>query len=173
VNDNTPTAPPDESQGFFHGIRPVAVALGALIDQISTMVLNVLLLGLIASDYESAPGVIDEDALKALAQDPNMLAAWLGIGTFCTGLGGFMGARMAGHHHARHGAFVGLAGVAMGLMAYAARQTPYPPALWYDLLSFGLLVPAGAIGGLLCASLGSRADPGAEAEPTETEPDDR
>ncbi len=152
VSEN-PSPPPIEAQGFFSGIRPVAVAIGALVDQVSTMVLNVVLLGLIAKQYESAPGVIDERALEVLAQDPNMLTAWLCIGTACTGFGGFMGARIATRHHARHGAFVGLAGIAMALVAYGAPHTAYQPPLWYDLLSFAVLVPAGAVGGMLSGRL--------------------
>jgi hypothetical protein len=158
VNGQPSPPPPVEAPGFFTGIRPVAVALGALVDQISTMVLNLILLGWIAEEYESAPGVIDEEALQALARDPDMLAAWLCIGTFCTGFGGFMAARMAACHHGRHGAFVGLAGILMGLLAYGAQPTAYPPPLWYDLLSFGVLVPAGAIGGALSSRFRRPAD---------------
>ena len=157
---NGPPSPtPIEAPGFFAGIRPVAIALGALVDQIGTTVLNVLLLSSMSDAYETSPGVIDEQALQALARDPDMLAAWLCIGTFGTCLGGFMSARMAARHHARHGAFVGLAGIILGLFAYSAQQSPYPPPLWYDLLSFTLLVPAGALGGLIS----SRVSPGAEA----------
>ena len=140
---------PTEPEGFFTGIRPLAVTVGALMDILSTTVLSVLAIALISHHYGVEPGEISDEQLRRLAADPGMLSLWLFIGTVCTVLGGFTAARMARTHSVKHGAFVGLTGIAMGLLSYDSQAGGPPPPLWFDLLRFAVLVPAGAVGGAL------------------------
>lgn len=143
-----PTLPPElEPQGFFSGIRPAAVLIGALVDNLSTLLLSITLLALISAGYESPSGELDEKALEALAREPGVLVGSMLLGSFCTALGGLMAARVAACHRARHGAFVGLAAIAVGLVSYGSGPTGGALPLWYDLLGFAILVPAGAFGG--------------------------
>ena len=151
-------APELEPQGFFTGIRPLAVVIGALVDNVTTLILSLLLLSIVASSYGESLGELDESALEALSRDPGVLVSSMVLGSFCTGFGGFMAARIAASHRARHGAFVGLFAIAMGLVSYGSGTAAHPPVpLWYDLLGFGLLVPVGALGGWL-SSLTSSAE---------------
>lgn len=158
MHEQPSPAPELEPQGFFSGIRPLAVVIGALVDNVATLLLSLLLLSIVASSYGESLGELDEPALQALSRDPGVLVSSMLLGSFCTGFGGFMAARIAACHRARHGAFVGLFAVAMGLVSYGSgTAAPHVP-LWYDLLGFGLLVPVGALGGWI-SSLTTSAEP--------------
>ena len=166
---NGPPSPPPplEPQGFFSGIRPVAVVIGALVDHLSTLALGLVLLSVLAAAYGSESKPLSEEALEALSREPSMLAAWMLLGSFCTGLGGFIAGRLAARMPAQHGAFVGLAGIAIGLLHYGGEAPATPTPLWYDLLGFALLVPAGALGGWLAGRRPPQAD---DADPRASGP---
>jgi len=144
-----PSPPPTvEAEGFFSGIRPLALVIGVLVDHVSTMLLGIATLGIVAALYGRGDGaVLDEQAALELAFKPGVLAAWMLVGSFCTGLGGFMAGRMAARQRVQHGAFVGLAGIVVGLLSYGDTAVVGQPPLWFDLMKFGVLVPAGALGG--------------------------
>lgn len=142
--------PPIEPTGVFEGLRPGAIVLGALVDHVATFVTSATLVAWLGVRASQAGEEVSEEALEALAASPEFLALSLVVGALCTLLGGFVGARRAGCHFARHGAFVALASLLLGLLLYLpeARGEPVTP-LWYDLLGAGMMLPAGAAGGWL------------------------
>jgi len=150
MNGHPSRPPPLEPEGlvFFKGIRGLPVAIGALVDNAATIVLGLTVTGAIASGYAEPDGTLSEEALEALSHHPTLLAASMLIGTGCTALGGYVAGRMAGIHRLRHGAFVGLAAITLGLVSFASAPGGSTSPLWYDLLSFLLLVPAGLLGGV-------------------------
>jgi len=145
-----PHPPPTEAPGFFTGLRALPIAVGAFVDNLATMLGGLFFLSLQIDRYGIRPGdELPEEVLRTLQSDPSLLSASLVIGTLATGLGGYAAARLAGCHRVRHGAFVGLIGVFLGLLAFAPAAPVTRPPLWYDLLAFLLLIPAGALGGAL------------------------
>ena len=149
---------PVEAPGFFTGLRALPIGIGAFVDNVATMLGGLLFLSVQVERYGIRPGdELPEELLRALQSDPSLLAGSLVIGTLATGLGGYTAARLADCHRMRHGAFVGLVGVVLGLLAYAPAASAERPPLWYDLLGFLLLIPAGALGGALADFTADRA----------------
>ena len=140
--------------GIFDGLRPMAILLGVLFDNLATYLVGSLLL-LAFAGAPGSDGAFDEDALAALAQSNEFLLASLAGGLACTAAGAFVGARRAGCHFVRHGAWIGVCAALLGLACYPAPAASRPlPPLWFDLAGYALLLPAGALGGLL-AGLGA------------------
>ena len=153
----TPHPSPVEAPGFFTGLRALPIAVGAFVDNLATMLGGLFFLSVQVDRYGIRPGdELPEEVVRTLQNDPSLLAASLVIGTLATGLGGYAAARLAGCHRARHGAFVGLVGVMLGLLAYAPATAVERPPLWFDLLGFLLLIPAGALGGALAQLIAGR-----------------
>lgn len=151
MTENHELPPPaTEATGFFTGLRALPIAVGAFVDNLATMLGGLFFLSLQIDRYGIRPGdELPEEVLRTLQSDPSLLFTSLLIGTLATCLGGYVAARRAGCHRVRHGAFVGLVGVLLGLLAFAPTASVARPPLWYDLLSFLLLIPAGALGGRL------------------------
>jgi len=140
--------PPIQPTGIFDGLRPGAILIGVVIDNIATVVANVVLVSLFAAGLAGQQG--GEAAIDPLLASPEFLLASLIVGLLCTVLGAYVGARRAACFFVRHGAWiaVGSAIVALVLYAVLGQEGPRPP-LWFDLLGFTLMIPAGAAGGLL------------------------
>jgi hypothetical protein len=142
--------PPIEPTSVFAGLRPRSIALGLLVDLASSFAaMLILTLALVAGrdiDFGEEPS---PEVLEELTASPEFLLLAFVVGTLCTALGGYVGARHAGCHHVRHGAFVGLASLLLGLLAYALMTGAPTAPLWYDLAAFLVVVPAGAAGGWL------------------------
>lgn len=152
-----PTPPSIQAMGFFTGLRALPIAVGAFVDNVATLLGGLFFLSIQVDRYGIRPGdELPEEVLKTLQNDPSLLSASLLIGTLATCLGGYTAARLAGCHRVRHGAFVGLVGVLLGLLAYGPAPAVERPPLWYDLLGFSILIPAGAIGGALADFLAGK-----------------
>ena len=141
--------PPPSIQpaGVFDGIRPSAVLLGVLVDTAATVFGSLLLLSTFMARDGGEPS---EEAFRELSAMPEFLLASLVVGLLCTVLGGYVGARRADRAHVRHGAWIAVGSALFGLaqFAVAAPGTPTPP-LWFDIVGFALMIPAGAAGGLV------------------------
>ena len=126
------------------------IVVGVFADNLATMLGGLLFLSAQVERYGIQPGdELPEEVLRALQSDPTLLAGSLVIGILATTLGGYAAGRMAHGHRRQHGAFVGLVGVLLGLLAYAPAAAGERPPLWFDLLGFLLMIPAGALGGAL------------------------
>ncbi len=146
------TRPPAiQPTGIFEGLKPGAIALGVVVDTMASLLGSLLLVALFAG--LQAPrdgGASPSEAAQALAASPHFLFASLGVGLLCTVCGAYVGAKRASCFFARHGAWIGICSAVVGLVPYgiSGQDGPRPP-LWFDLLGFSLLLPAGALGGYL------------------------
>lgn len=145
------TRPPAiQPTGIFEGLRPGAIVFGVVVDMAASMLGSLLLVGLFAGQASRDGGASSSDAAQALAASHEFLFASLALGLSCTVFGAFVGARRASRFFVRHGVWIGIGSAAVGLILYgsAGQEEPRPP-LWFDLLGFSLLLPAGALGGYL------------------------
>ena len=141
--------PAIEPAGVFEGLRPRAILLGAIVDHFATIVSGLLLVAFFQAGGDPQDSRDPAEGLEALAGSAEFLLASLVVGVLCTVLGGYMGARRAGCLFVRHGAWVAVVSALVGLLLYAAAGQEHTNPLWFDLLGFSLLIPAGATGGLL------------------------
>jgi len=146
MNETGPP-PPIQPGGMFDDIRLSAVLLGVLVDTAATVLGSLVLLSAFMSRDGREPS---DEVLRELSATPEFLLASLVVGLMCTVLGGYVGARRANRAHVRHGAWIAVGSALFGLaqFAVAAPGAPTPP-LWFDLVGFSLMIPAGAGGGLL------------------------
>ncbi len=146
-----PEPPPAiEPTSIFSGLRPLPILYGALVDHVATLLAGTVLFAVFAADraIDLSEEISDEAMAEVLASPEFLLCSFI-VGALCTALGGYLGARRAGCHHARHGAFVGLASLLIGLLLFALPLTTEPSPLWYDLLGTAVVIPCGAAGGWL------------------------
>lgn len=143
--------PPIQPAGFFDGLRLGPILIGVLVDNLATFFAGPLLIALFAPELApESGGELPEDALEPLLTSPEFLLASLFVGLLCTVFGAYVGARRAACFCIRHGAWiaVGSAISSLAILAITGPQEPRPP-LWFDLVGFSLMIPAGALGGLL------------------------
>jgi len=143
--------PPIQPTGVFDGLRPGAILIGVIIDNLATFVASSFLVSLFAARLAGEHGgELPEEGLEPLLASPEFLLASLVVGLLCTVFAAYVGARRAACFFVRHGAWiaVGSAISSLVLYAFAGQQGPHPP-LWFDLVGFTLMIPAGALGGLL------------------------
>ena len=150
---------PIEPDGIFAGLKPGAIVIGVLIDNVATVASATVLFRLLAGeDAFSEDEEISQAAFDGLSADPEYWMWSIVLGLSCTVLGAFVGARRAGRLHLRHGGWVAVASAAIGLLflllpAEAAGPSPPP---WFDLIGWVLLLPSGILGGAIAGFLGSR-----------------
>src|SRR5262245_53425354 len=153
-----PSRPPSiQPTGVFEGLRPGAIVFGVFVDTLASLLASLLLVGLL-SGAQPPPegGASPADAVRELSASPRFLFASLAVGLSCTVLGAFAGARRAACFFVRHGAWIGIGSALVGLLFYGSSGQAEPrPPLWFDMLGFSLLLPAGALGGYL-AGLAAR-----------------
>jgi hypothetical protein len=143
--------PAIQPTGIFDGLRPGAILIGVVVDNLATVFAGSLLISLFAARLTEERGAEPSDeAFEALLASPEFLLASLIVGLLCTVLGAYVGARRAGCAFVRHGAWiaVGSAIVAVAFLALEGTAGSRSP-LWFDLVGFALMIPAGAAGGLL------------------------
>jgi putative membrane protein (TIGR04086 family) len=144
--------PPIGPTSVFEGLRPRAIAIGLAVDLFASLVaLTGLVVALAAERGLDFEGGASDEALAELMSSSEYLLWSFVLAALCTALGGYVGARQAGCHHTRHGAFVGVASVLLGLLVYALGNASPTAPLWYDLAAFLVAVPCGAVGGWLAA----------------------
>jgi hypothetical protein len=110
-------------------IDPRAIAIGAVVDNVVTLVLVYLLTDLPLS-------------FIALA------------GLLSTAIGGYIAGRIARVAPLRHGAGVGLVALGIGVLSLVGSAAELPE--WYLASTFALVVPAGMLGGLVARLLNDK-----------------
>jgi hypothetical protein len=146
-----PSRPPSiEPTGIFDGIRPGAILLGVIVDTVATIISGFVLLFAFAMQVAGQRDVnVPDDAIDAMVTSPTFLLASLVVGILCTILGAFVGARRAACFHVRHGAWIAVGSAVVSLASYAVSAQAEPNPLWFDIVGFTLIIPAGIAGGLL------------------------
>lgn len=135
-------------QGPLHGIRFRAVALGVVVDHVATMVFATLLVTILGGeDLLSGDETVVAAAFQALAGSTDYLVSALLGGLICTVLAGFIGARYAGTHHVRHGAWIAAVSVTVVFVLYPGDLSG--GLSWFETMGWLLQLPAGMLGGAL------------------------
>ncbi len=141
---------PDEpavAEGVFDGLKVRAIALGVVVDHVSTMVFAILLTLVAGSeDITSENEELAKAALETLASSPSFLISGLIGGLLCSVLAAFVGARYAGTRHVQHGAWIVVASSLMVFVVYAGSGSG--PG-WVEALGWLLVLPSGLLGGFL------------------------
>jgi putative membrane protein (TIGR04086 family) len=118
-------------------VRWTAVLFGWLVDFALSLLLQMLIL------WVGVAGFFDNPSLL----NPTHLALML-LFVAVVGVGGFVGARMAGSDYVLHGFLVGVADILISTLLNSGSATPRPFIL-IEILGCG----AGALGGLLAMRL--------------------
>ena len=100
---------------------------------------------------------LDEDSaaaqqvLEAPMASPEARLWGAALGLFATLAGAFYGARRAGVLHVRHGGWVAMASLVLGLPVYLNPGVQGSDALplWVEMLGLAAMLPAGMLGGFL------------------------
>jgi hypothetical protein len=150
--------PPDaiEPEGIFEGLSGSSIVLGVLVDIGLTTLVGILLVAWLAPEVFAADEAAATEALDALYASTTFHALELAVGSLCTLLGAFVGARRAGSLHVRHGGWIAVASAATG--AIVMVLTPPDPSLgavpfWKEALAWILILPAGVAGGALARAV--------------------
>lgn len=119
-------------------IKFKAVIVGAIVDNVVTIAVMLFLMTALASQG------LSQDEVVARMKSPSGLLLNLILGLGCTGLGGYVAGRIARQSEVLHGALVAGAGMVLALLY---RESGLP--LWYDIIGFAGMLPAGMLGGEL------------------------
>lgn len=143
--------PAIQPTGIFEGLRPGAILTGIIVDNLATFFAGLVLVLLFAARVASQHGDdFSEESLEALGASPEYLVASLIVGLLCTVLGAYVGARRAACFYVRHGAWIAVGSTIVAFVLYALQGQDEPrPPLWFDIVGFALIIPAGVAGGLL------------------------
>src|SRR5262245_37680030 len=123
-----------------------AIAVGGVVDIVATNLAAIpLVIGVIAQNATTlAVPPTDDAIMAAMGSSPTLFTAGLVLGSFCTMLGGWVAARIAGRDELLHGALSGYLCVAASL--YAWFRGTGDLAAW-ERFAFIVLSPAlGALG---------------------------
>ena len=97
--------PPIQPTGVFDGLRPGAILIGVVVDNLATFVASSILVGLFAAGLaDEYGGELPEGALEPLLASPEFLLASLVAGLLCTVFAAYAGAKRAECFFVRHGA---------------------------------------------------------------------
>jgi hypothetical protein len=120
------------------GINPFAVIVG-----LTTAVIGSVATGLVLVIAMAASGIPDNELLPRIHTFSGLMLRLIGLLGF-TFIGGYFAAQMAGQSHILHAGAVAGLGLFLSLLCWE----PGLP-LWYGLLHFGGMVPAGLMGGYI------------------------
>ncbi|MDH4161160.1 MAG: hypothetical protein OEW15_00515 [Nitrospirota bacterium] len=119
-------------------IKFKAVILGAVVDNMGTLVIMSVLAALLVKTG------LSEDEVMARLRSTNGLLLGLILGMGCTLGGSYLAGRMAARAEVLHGALVAVIGTVLS-MVFHESGTP----LWFDIAGFTFILPAGMAGGYL------------------------
>jgi hypothetical protein len=151
---------PIEPEGILDGLRWGCILRGALLDIGLTIAASIpLLLVLAGPTAFSEDADIANETMDQALTSPEGLFWSMVIGLLATVVGAYYGARRAGSHHLRHGGWVAVVSLALGLpfMLLSGGQGGAGNPFWYDALSIVCMLPAGLLGGLTARKLGGDA----------------
>ncbi len=143
---------PIEPHGIFDGLKWGCIVRGALLDILLTAIASIPLVLLLAGPaaFSENQEVADEAMERALTSPEGLFWGML-IGFSATVAGACYGALRAGTHYLRHGGWVAVVSLALGLPLLLLPTTQGSAAnpFWYDAISITGMLPAGLLGGLL------------------------
>jgi len=119
-------------------IKLKAVIAGAVLDNATTLFVMTLLAAALVSTG------LSEDQVMSRMKSTSGLLLGLIIGLGCTGLGGYVAGRMAKQAEVLHGLLVAVIGMVIALIF---RDSGDP--VWFDIVGFAGMLPAGMLGGHL------------------------
>jgi hypothetical protein len=119
-------------------IKLKAVILGALADNAGTLFAMILLAALLMT-----AGIREAEVMDRLKSTSGLLLGLI-IGLGCTAGGGYIAGRIAKQAEVLNGAVVAVIGMAIALIF---RDGGDP--MWFDIVGFACMLPAGMAGGLL------------------------
>ena len=119
-------------------IKLKAVIAGAVLDNATTLFVMTLLAAALVST-----GLSDDQVMSRMKSTSGLLLGLI-IGLGCTGLGGYVAGRMAKQAGVLHGLLVAVIGMVIALIF---RDSGDP--VWFDIVGFAGMLPAGMLGGRL------------------------
>lgn len=131
----------------IRGLKFKAVFLGVLVDTTGTLAIATILIFAMAAS--GLPG--EEITARMHGFSGILLMLILGLGF--TLVGGYVAGHTAGQSELLHGAIVAGTGLVLGLFF---RETGLP--LWYEIISFAAMVPAGMAGGYIAREGNAKRD---------------
>lgn len=153
-----PQEPPPriEPRGFFTGVKIRPIVAGAVVDYLATYLFTILYLIFFFMKEPMEKGGPSQEAFERAVNEmlssPEGLLALTVIGAFCTVLGGYVAARLAGADEVKHGALVGVVSLVIGALQMSAAGEGYSLPYWYELAAYIVAIPAGALGGYFAQS---------------------
>ena len=127
-------------------LRFKAIALGVISDTVGTLAVAALLF------FAMAAAGIPEAEIRERMRGASGLMLMLILGLGFTMLGGYVSGRSARRGEILHGAIVGGIGLVFGLFL---REPGLP--LWYEVISFGVMIPIGMAGGFIAHKVNAEA----------------
>ncbi len=145
-----------EPEGLFDGLSLRAIMLGAVVDHVATIFVFLALGFWLSADALLEDGEAAERAIKELWLSPAYLLGSMVLGLGCTVLGAFVGARRAGRFFLRHGGWIAVISVALSMvfLIFPSESESLTP-VWYEILGWALILPAGLLGGVLAQAASS------------------
>ncbi len=149
-----PTPTPIQPAGFLDGLQWRWIFRGALLDIALTVAGSIpLILWLAGAAAFSEDDAAAHDALDQALSSPEGLFWSAVLGLAATIVGAYYGARRAGTLHVRHGGWVAVVSMVLGLafqlLSTAGSSSAYP--FWYEAVGLAAMVPAGMLGGYLAS----------------------
>ncbi len=151
-----PRPTPIHPDGILDGLKWGCIFRGAVLDIALTWLVSIpLTLLLIGPGVLSKDDATFEDALRQALSSPEGLHWSAVLGLAATIIGAYYGARRAGTLHVRHGGWVAVVSMVLGLafqlVSTAGSSSAYP--FWYEAVGLAAMVPAGMLGGFLASSV--------------------
>lgn len=148
------TGPPAaiEPEGPLRGLRWRAIAYGALLDTVLTVIVFLPLYSWFAGPaFFSFDEAVANEATRRAHESDLFNVISLVAGGLCTVYAAYRAARRAGVYFIRHGGWVAATSALLALSGLLfLPQGPRQP-VWVELLAFITIVPAGILGGHLAA----------------------
>lgn len=149
-----------QPEGLFDGLDWGCILRGALLDIALTFVFAVpLALALVGSEPFTQDTPETREAMERVFSSPEGLFWSSMAGLLATVIAAFYGARRAGQHFVRHGGWIAMASMVLGLPFLVGGGGANASSWWLDAAGLAAMLPAGLLGGLLASALAS--------EPTE------
>lgn len=139
--------------GLLDGLDWRTIFFAAVLDIVLSAVGGTILVAWLSPDVLTPAGEFSEQAWNEFLQSPEFLRWSLVMGLAVTGFAAYWGAQRAGRHPVRHGGWIAIASALMGtalLLIPGANEGPGNP-LWYDVVGYTLMVPAGLLGGFVAS----------------------
>ncbi len=127
-----------ESKPKLKDIKFSAVIVGALVDNVGTLLLMTLLATALVST-----GLSEDEVMNRMKSTSGLLLGLI-LGLGCTVTGAYIAGWMAKRSEVLHGSLVAVCGMIVALI-FQESGTPS----WFDIAGFAAMLPAGIAGGHL------------------------